>query len=221
MSVEFARPRSNDERSTVLYVSTGNTLIVGPAERALPWAERLCAQLTVTVLVTDSAVPAALPGQRRYPVYAGSGLQLAGWLGAFQARWHGAGQAAEQHAFDLVFDLHDIPVIATHQAPKGYYRPGGEPARQAAAAEELVQLIGQFEKPLYFRYREKLCAHSRNRQQGCDKCIDICSAAAISSAGDKVRVNPNLCAGCGATPRASMNAAMARLMSMPCSAGAG
>ena len=208
MSVEFARPRSNDERSTVSYISTGNTLIAGPAELALAWAERLCEQLTVTVLVTDGDAPAALPGQRRYPVHVGGGLQLAGWLGAFQARWQGAGQAAEQHAFDLVLDLHDAPVIATHQAPKGYYRPGSDPARQAAAAEELAQLIGQFEKPVYFRYREKLCAHSRNRQQGCDKCIDICSAAAISSAGDKVRVNPNLCAGCGACATVCPSGAM-------------
>lgn len=198
MSVEFARPRTNEDRGTVLYTSTGNTLIAGPAERALAWAERLCGQLTVSVLVTDGAAPAALPGQRRYPVHVGRELQLMGWLGAFQARWHGAGGASEQHGFDLVLDLHDAPVIVTHQPPKGYYRPGGDSARQATAAEELVQLIGQFDKPTYFRYREKLCAHSRNRQQGCDKCIDICSAAAITSAGDKVRVNPNLCAGCGA-----------------------
>jgi ferredoxin len=59
-------------------------------------------------------------------------------------------------------------------------------------------MVGEFEKPKYFSYKEKLCAHSRNRQTGCNACIDICSARAIEGAGDRIKVNPYLCAGCGA-----------------------
>ena len=62
------------------------------------------------------------------------------------------------------------------------------------------ELVGEFEKPRFFAYKQKLCAHSRNEQVGCNACIDICSAEAIRS--DKSRqqivVNPNLCVGCGA-----------------------
>ncbi|MGV3743299.1 MAG: 4Fe-4S dicluster domain-containing protein [Burkholderiaceae bacterium] len=100
---------------------------------------------------------------------------------------------------DLVFDLSDTPLIARHQPPYGYFHaaPADRDA-QFDAVLKLVQMTGEFEKPKYFRYKEKLCAHGRNRQTGCTACIDICSAQAISSAGDKVRIEPHLCAGCGA-----------------------
>src|SRR5205085_1099373 len=65
------------------------------------------------------------------------------------------------------------------------------------AARELTTLVGEFEKPRFFRYREKICAHSRSGRQGCNACIDICSSGAISAAGDYVKVEPHLCAGCG------------------------
>ncbi len=100
---------------------------------------------------------------------------------------------------DLVFDLSDTPLIARHQPPYGYFHaaPADRDA-QFDAVLQLVQMTGEFEKPKYFRYKEKLCAHGRNRQTGCTACIDICSAQAISSAGDRVRIEPHLCAGCGA-----------------------
>lgn len=62
----------------------------------------------------------------------------------------------------------------------------------------MMEMVGDFEKPKYFAYKERLCAHSRNQLKGCTACIDICSAKAIVSDGDKVKVNPYLCAGCGA-----------------------
>jgi ferredoxin len=59
-------------------------------------------------------------------------------------------------------------------------------------------MVGEFEKPKYFSYKERLCAHSRNQLVGCNACVEICSAGAIEGAGDLVKVNPYLCAGCGA-----------------------
>ncbi|MGV3743357.1 MAG: 4Fe-4S binding protein, partial [Burkholderiaceae bacterium] len=50
----------------------------------------------------------------------------------------------------------------------------------------------------FFTYKEKLCAHSRNQQDGCTNCIDVCSAKAVSGNGDRIQVNPHLCVGCGA-----------------------
>jgi ferredoxin len=65
---------------------------------------------------------------------------------------------------------------------------------------KLRELVGEFEKPKFFAYKQKLCAHSRNEQVGCNACIEICSAEAISSdkSRQQIKVNPNLCVGCGA-----------------------
>ena len=99
--------------------------------------------------------------------------------------------------FDLVFDLSREPLVKLHQLPQGYFAPGDDPLEQALAARELTALVGEFEKPRFFKYREKICAHSRSGRQGCNACIDVCSSGAISAAGDHVKVEPHLCAGCG------------------------
>ncbi len=100
--------------------------------------------------------------------------------------------------FDLIFDLSEQPLITLHQPPQGYFAPGADPVKQAEQALQLTQMVGQFSKPKFFVYKEKICAHSRNQTTGCNACIDVCSAAAISGNGNHIRVDPNLCAGCGA-----------------------
>ncbi|MEO6352013.1 MAG: 4Fe-4S binding protein [Oxalobacteraceae bacterium] len=100
--------------------------------------------------------------------------------------------------FDLIFDLSRAPLVRAHQLPQGYFAPGQDVTRQFEDGLKLTHMIGQFEKPKFFIYKEKLCAHSRNEKIGCNACIDICSAEAISHHGNHVRVDPNLCAGCGA-----------------------
>ncbi len=100
--------------------------------------------------------------------------------------------------FDIVLDLHAAPWIKLHQPPQGYFAPGGDAVAQAKAAVEIATLTGEFEKPKFFNYKASICAHSRSRQPGCTQCIDVCSAAAIRSDGDKIFVEPHLCVGCGA-----------------------
>jgi ferredoxin len=110
--------------------------------------------------------------------------------------------------FDLVFDLSDHPLITLHQPPQGYFAPGADPVKQAEHALQLTTLVGQFSKPKFFLYKEKLCAHGRNRKTGCTACIDVCSTGAISRDGDHVKVNANLCAGCGACATVCPSGAM-------------
>ena len=110
--------------------------------------------------------------------------------------------------FDLVLDLSAEPLIRLHQPPQGYLAPGREPLAQAAAAHELAQLTGEFEKPKFFVYRDNICAHSRAGISGCTQCIDICSTAAISPDGDHVKVGPHLCMGCGACASVCPSGAM-------------
>lgn len=105
-------------------------------------------------------------------------------------------------AFDLVLDLGPAPLIDWHAPPQGYFHLFGGVAH-ADGLQTLLrvrELVGEFEKPKFFDYKQKLCAHSRNEVVGCNACIDVCSAHAVSSDKERQRivVNPNLCVGCGA-----------------------
>jgi ferredoxin len=233
----------------VEFKSAGELLIVGPAAAALDWAERLAGQLSVSVLVTEPG--GELPLERRFPVWSGRPVKLAGWLGAFEIEWRqenpidlevctrcnacvracpegaigfayqvdlakckahrdcvaacGAVGAIDfsrvetqrKESFDLVLDFSREPLLRTHELPQGYLAPGGDPLEQALAARSLAALVGEFEKPRFFEYREKICAHSRSGRPGCSQCIDVCSSGAIRADGERVRVEPHLCAGCG------------------------
>ncbi len=104
---------------------------------------------------------------------------------------------SETEQFDLVLDIGAVPLITRHAPPQGYFRWDGQ---SMPTLLRLRDMVGEFDKPKFFDYKQKLCAHSRNTQIGCNACIDICSAEAVKS--DKGRqqivVNPNLCVGCGA-----------------------
>ena len=99
--------------------------------------------------------------------------------------------------FDLVLDLRAQPAFTQHAVPQGYLHWNG---RDLAALLQLRSLVGEFEKPQFLNYKQKFCAHSRNERLGCNACVDVCSASAISSDRPRQRivVNPSLCVGCGA-----------------------
>jgi ferredoxin len=115
-----------------------------------------------------------------------------GAIGAINFQRETAEETAE---FDLVLDLREQSAFNRHALPQGYFR-GATPANLL----RLRELVGEFEKPKFFDYKQKLCAHSRNEQVGCNACVDICSAEAVSSdkSRQQIKVNPNLCVGCGA-----------------------
>lgn len=103
---------------------------------------------------------------------------------------------ALNETFDLVLDLRATPAFTQHALPPGYLRWDGKDLKPL---NKLRALVGEFEKPRFFAYKQKLCAHSRNEKTGCNACIDVCSASAITSERDRqqIKVNPNLCVGCG------------------------
>lgn len=107
-------------------------------------------------------------------------------------------------AFDLVLDLGAKPLVALHAPPQGYFALSASAGLASpgllTTVVKLRDMVGEFEKPKFFAYKQKLCAHSRNETVGCNACIDICSAGAVSSQKERqqIVVNPNLCVGCGA-----------------------
>ena len=139
--------------------------------------------------------------------------------------------------FDLVLDLRadaSAPAFRQHAAPQGYFHVGADAGRLLEAVLKLRDLVGEFDKPKFFHYKPKLCAHSRNEQIGCTACIDVCSAQAIRSdaslkgkSGGRVRtgatpatplpggqgggifVEPHLCIGCGACTTVCPSGALA------------
>ena len=114
------------------------------------------------------------------------------------------------------------------QPPQGYLHSGSDSASLMQAAISLREMSGEFDKPKFFRYQPKICAHSRNEQIGCTACIDVCSAQAIRSDASRkgkvvgrthggkalaeftggVIVEPHLCVGCGACSTVCPSGAM-------------
>ena len=129
---------------------------------------------------------------------------------------------AHEESFDLVLDLREEPAFTQHQPPQGYVHVAGGSDLRALniAVLKLRELTGEFEKPKFFKYTHKLCAHSRNEQIGCTACIDVCSTKAIRSDASRkgktkgelaggVLVEPYLCVGCGACSTVCPSGAMA------------
>ena len=121
-------------------------------------------------------------------------------------------ERARNSEFDLILDLRVDPKMRMSQTPQGYFAPGANPLDQALAVNQLSEMVGEFEKPKYFVYNEKICAHGRNGKVGCSACIDVCSTGAIGSifknGQGSVEVNPNLCMGCGACATTCPSGAM-------------
>ncbi|MGV0959860.1 MAG: 4Fe-4S binding protein [Limnohabitans sp.] len=128
---------------------------------------------------------------------------------------------AQSARFDLVLDVRGAkaaPTFHSHALPQGYFRWDGQDLQTLL---KLRELVGEFEKPRFFAYKQKLCAHSRNEQVGCHACVDICSAEAIRSdkARQQIVVNPHLCVGCGACTTACPTGALTYAYPRPAEQG--
>lgn len=193
-------------------ISNGACLIIGSGETAVQAAHDLADILAVTLL-TPAPFETA-PGMA-FDVVCGTLRRATGSLGQFDIRIDGFRQIVAGgrggaswtppkdgalSTCDVVLDLSgDTPLFQAPEKRDGYLR--ADPGSRTAVAKAVLdasQMIGTFEKPLYVRLEEPLCAHSRAEQPACSKCLNICPTGAITSAGEHVAIDPMICAGCGA-----------------------
>lgn len=208
---EAVLPRPSTPAKDV--VSEGTCLILGRSDVVLSVAERLCETLAVTCIMTDAPEDIAPDG--RFDIATGSLKRASGALGTFEievdafrmlapgGRTTGRFETPRNGAkssCDIILDLRGAnPLFPAHHKREGYLRADpGDPLAVERAASEAHDLQGVFEKPLYIRFDETLCAHSRASRTGCTRCLNVCPTGAITSAGETVAIDPDICAGCGA-----------------------
>ncbi|SHK04203.1 4Fe-4S binding domain-containing protein [Marinobacter antarcticus] len=192
--------------------SSGVCCIVGPTEQAIRMAELVQEELGVTCIVSDAG-PIQLPSAA-YDVARGQLTAARGALGNFKLEFaqlqtlnsagrgalgYGELKATARSECDVFIDLRGgAPAFPSYQKRNGYFwadpTKTGELERIALTARERV---GEFEKTVYFRLEESLCAHSRANKTGCTRCLDVCPTEAIFSAGDHIQIDSDICAGCG------------------------
>ncbi|WP_413720685.1 4Fe-4S dicluster domain-containing protein [Silicimonas sp. MF1-12-2] len=194
-------------------VSEGTCLVLGTSGIALPAAQALSAQLAVTCILGDA--PDDLIPTAAYDVALGRLRSATGALGGFaitidgyrpmQPGGRGPAEFGEavngaKSTCDIIVDLRgEGPLFPADHKREGYVRADpGDPLAVRAVIAEAMQMQGVFEKPLYIRFEESLCAHSRASRPGCDRCLTVCPTGAITPNGDTVAIDPDICAGCGA-----------------------
>lgn len=192
-------------------VSEGTCLIMAPPALALEVAETVADTLAATMLWQGDYDGAVDP---RFHVVKGDLRKASGALGDFSLTFDqlqmlipgGRGvpsftapRDGAKSQCDIILDLTgNTSLFPAPHKRDGYLRadPGSKPA-VAEAVREAMQMVGTFEKPLYVRLTESLCAHSRAGQAACSNCLDLCPTGAITSAGEHVAIDPMICAGCG------------------------
>jgi len=207
-----ARPTPGPATEVALQ-SEGVTLIYGRDDRAVDAAAQLKDRLDLTVIITGDAAITP-PRRAEFPVARGTIARVTGYLGAFEvvvdnfaqplpssrARLEfGPARNAARSRCDLIIDLSgDMPLLPGHTHRDGYLRASpDDPVAVQTALLTASGLVGSFSKPRYVALDPAKCAHARNGQTGCTRCLDVCPAGAITPAGDNVAIDPHICAGCG------------------------
>ena len=180
---------------------------MGVAEHAIPCAEVIARHdgLKATVCSPQTAAQVERLQHQDIVLLLGPAVKVTGYLGQFLVTVQNSGSEQNlarlagcgQDYFDIVLDLGTTPAITHEVLPPGYFSPGRDKQALSAELEQIPELAGEFEKPKYFNYDPDICAHGNSGLTGCTRCIDTCSASAITSHGDEIVVDPHLCQGLG------------------------
>ena len=193
--------------------SEGVILVYGADERAVEAGILLKDHLDVTVLLKP---PAAIAPARstEFPIVRGTIRGAKGHVGGFELTVDDFALPAPSSRGTLVFEqsrngaksqcdiILDISggaaLFPAADLRDGYLRADpNDPAAILKAVLQARDLVGTFEKPRYITFDDELCAHSRSRIVGCNRCLDLCPTGAITPAGNHVTIDAQICAGCG------------------------
>jgi ferredoxin len=194
--------------------SDGVVLVYGVGETAMAAARRLRQRVNVTCVLrrAEDVMP---PDVADLAVYRGTIRAAKGYLGAFeltiddfapslpwsrQAFVFDAGRDGARITCDVILDLSGSPPLFPRVARReGYlYVEPSDRLGMERALFDVLDLVGEFEKPRYVRFDAAICAHARNGKVGCRNCLDVCPSGAIVPDGDHVAIDPFICVGHGA-----------------------
>ncbi len=202
--------------ATVSFTTAGHLLLVGPEDRVRLAAAKLDGMASRTLLINEAVsrsdddyleqVMIAAEATETLPCFNAEQLQIRGFLGQFQVAAllpqqsqpiALATEAIARPHFDLVLDLGSSASIELELLPAGYFYVGDDQAKLVDALAQLPELKGQFDKPRYVQINADVCAHHGSGISGCQRCLSVCPADAISSTGKKIEIDANLCHGVG------------------------
>ncbi|XXK23106.1 4Fe-4S binding protein [Arenicellales bacterium nBUS_48] len=196
--------------SLVSFSSSGIVALIGPLPSALQVAEGLDEISSCVIIATDGGKAGQTETRdingRPVALIFGQPMALSGYLGNFEitlSREEGDIGVAKSmgladDAIDVVLDLSRDPLLTQEVLPVGYFAPRGDNDALIIACESISGLTGQFQKPRYVQYNADICAHGARGIKGCQRCLDVCPADALSSLGEKISVETHLCHGLGA-----------------------
>ncbi len=192
--------------SLITYQAQGQVAVIAEAEH-LAALGTFADPLTLTRILVAKVADGLSNNQFDMQYETAEELVVEGYLGNFNihSRLDTSRQAVKA---DIVVNMTTVSYFSQQLLPAGYLKisPGGEDFAQLN--EQLLDMVGVFEKPRYFQHDASLCAHSSNGRTVCTQCIDACPASAISSLNLMIEVNPYLCQGGGSCATVCPSGAM-------------
>jgi ferredoxin len=193
--------------------SEGSVLVYGQDETTLEIAKQISTRLSV-VCILNGGLDLQPPRLMDVPIFVGNIKSASGHLGNFEVivNDYAAIQVSSRVnleistknkdvpiKFDLILDISNgEPLFPAPEKRDGYFHVDtNNPVGIQRAIFDLVDLVGDFEKPRYIKYDSNICVHARSSQIGCTRCLDVCPTSAITSVQDEVAIDPYICAGCG------------------------
>ncbi|CAA7626304.1 4Fe-4S binding protein [Magnetospirillum sp. SS-4] len=197
---------------SVTLTSGGGVLVLGRSQVVLEAGRRLSAERATTcLLLPDCDSDLVPPPVRGLGLFRGRPMKASGHLGAFAVTVAGlagaspsargalafeAGIGERALSADIVLDLTGGPALLPPRDGWLVVDPNDRAGLERALAE-IAGLVGEFEKPRWIRIDAALCAHSRNGQVACTRCLDACPSGALTPLGDAASVDAHVCGGHG------------------------
>ncbi len=164
--------------------------------------------LSVTRVLVGKASDTRLAFEFEYQVEKPAHVSITGNFGNFEICLGETANESKKLTADIIVDTSTQPFFTQQVLPLGYFHQSLNADNKAQLHQDLLDMVGVFEKPKYFKYDASICAHSSNGRTVCTQCIDACPADAIISLNNLIEVNPNLCQGGGSCATVCPSGAM-------------